>query len=43
MKKTGIIAGAIFVAFLILFFWLASGASPDNAPQDIKTIELGTP
>ncbi len=43
MKKLAIVAGGIALLLIIAFFWLAAGASPDHAPKDVKTIELGTP
>jgi len=40
MKKALIAVGAVVFLGLVAFMWLLSGASPDNAPQDVKTIEL---
>ncbi len=40
MKKLVIGGGIALVLLLAVFFWLLSGASADNAPQDIQTIEL---
>lgn len=40
MKKIGIIAGVVFVLFIGIFVWALSGASPDNAPTDIRTIDV---
>lgn len=40
MKKIGIIAGVVAVPFIGLFVWALSGASPDNAPTDIRTIDV---
>lgn len=40
MKKLVIGGGIVLVLLLALFFWLLSGASADNAPQEVKTIEL---
>jgi len=40
MKKALIAGGAILLLAIIALFWLASGASPDNAPQDVKVIDL---
>ena len=40
MKKLVIGGGIILVLFLVAFFWLLSGASADNAPQEVQTIEL---
>lgn len=40
MKKTGIIAGVISLLFIVLFVWALSGASPDNAPTDVRTIDV---
>ena len=40
MKKL-VIGGVIVLGLLLgLFVWLLSGASADNAPQEVKTIEL---
>ncbi len=40
MKKL-VIGGVIVLGLLLgLFVWLLSGASADNAPQKVKTIEL---
>jgi len=40
MKKLAIGGGIAFVLLIAVFFWLLSGASADNAPQETKTIEL---
>ena len=40
MKKLAIGGGLIAVLLLVIFFWLVSGASADNAPQEVQTIEL---
>jgi hypothetical protein len=40
MKKLAIGGGVLAVLFLVVFFWLVSGASVENAPQDVQTIEL---
>jgi len=40
MKKLAIGAIALIVVLLGLFLWLVSGASPNNAPQEMQTIEL---
>lgn len=40
MKKLAIGGGIAVIALLAVFFWLLSGASADNAPQDVQTIEL---
>ena len=40
MKKTLIGLGLGLIAILCLFFWLLSAASPKNAPQDLKVIEI---
>lgn len=40
MKKLAIGGGLLAVLLLAVFFWLVSGASPDNAPQEVQTIEL---
>lgn len=42
MKKTLIGLGLGLIAILCLFFWLLSAASPKNAPQDLKVIEIKT-
>jgi len=43
MKKIGIGLAALFIVILAAFLWLLSGASPDNAPQDVQVIELPKP
>ena len=40
MKKLAIGGGIALVLLLVAFFWLLSGASADNAPQEVQTIEL---
>jgi len=40
MKKLVIGGSIVLILFLALFFWLLSGASADNAPQELQTIEL---
>lgn len=40
MKKLVIGGGIALVLLLAVFFWLLSGASADNAPQELQTIEL---
>lgn len=40
MKKLAIGGGIVAVLLLVVFFWLVSGASADNAPQEVQTIEL---
>lgn len=40
MKKISIITGIVAVLFLALFFWALSGASPNNAPTDVRTIDV---
>ncbi|MEP1230114.1 MAG: hypothetical protein ABJG88_05520 [Litorimonas sp.] len=40
MKKALIGGGALLIVLGIAFLWLLSGASADNAPQDVKTIEI---
>ena len=40
MKTFAIGGGILLVLFLAVFFWLVSGASADNAPQEVQTIEL---
>lgn len=40
MKKLAIGGGIVAVLLLTVFFWLVSGASADNAPQEVQTIEL---
>lgn len=40
MKKLAVGGGIALVLLLALFFWLLSGASADNAPQEVQTIEL---
>ena len=40
MKKLAVGGGIALVLLLALFFCLLSGASADNAPQEVQTIEL---
>jgi len=40
MKKALIAFGAILFLGIIACIWLIGGASPDNAPQDIKVIDI---
>ncbi len=40
MKKALIGGGVILLLLIIAFLWLLSGASPDNAPQNIQTIDI---
>jgi len=40
MKKALIAGGAILLLVLVVFIWLLGAASPDNAPQDIKVIDI---
>lgn len=40
MKKLAIGGAIVLILLLVVFFWLLSGASPENAPQDIQTFEL---
>lgn len=40
MKKGLMIGAAVLAMFVGGLLWLAAGASPDNAPQDIKTIDV---
>ncbi len=40
MKKLVIGALVLLALFLGVFFWLVSGASPENAPQEAVTVEL---
>lgn len=40
MKKLAIGGGIVLLLLLAVFFWLLSGASADNAPQEMQTIEL---
>lgn len=40
MKKLAIGGGIAVVLLFAVFFWLLSGASADNAPQEVQTIEL---
>ena len=40
MKKFGIIAGLVLIALAALFFWGLSATSPDNAPTDVRTIDV---
>jgi len=40
MKKALMAIGTIIVLLIIGFVFLVGQASPDNAPQDIKVIDL---
>ncbi len=40
MKKLVIVGGIVLGLLLAVFFWLLSGASADNAPQEVQTIDL---
>lgn len=40
MKKALIAGGVILLLAIIAFMWLLSGASADNAPKDIKVIDI---
>ena len=40
MRKVGIIAGIACVLVFGLFFWLLGAAGPDNAPTDVRTIDV---
>ena len=40
MKKSLIGVGIVLIGLLIGFFLLLGKASPENAPQDVKIIEL---
>jgi len=40
MKKLAIGGGVAVILLIAVFFWLLSGASADNAPQDVQMIEL---
>ena len=40
MKKLVIGGGIALILLIAVFFWLLSGASSDNAPQEVQTIEL---
>jgi len=40
MKKALIASGAMLLLLIIAFIWLLGGASPDNAPQDVKVIDI---
>lgn len=40
MKKSLIAGGVVLIVLLIGFFVLLGKASPENAPQDVQTIEL---
>lgn len=40
MKKISIIAGIVAVLFIALFMWALSGASPENAPTDLRTLDV---
>lgn len=40
MKKALIAGGVILLLAFIAFIWLLSGASADNAPKEIITIDI---
>ena len=40
MKRAGISVVVVLIVLVAVFFWLLSGSSPDNAPQEIKVIDL---
>ena len=40
MKKIGILLLILFLALAGVFAWLVLEASPDNAPDEVITIEL---
>ena len=40
MKKFGLIAAVLLLLFVGLFLWALSGASDDNAPTDVRTIDV---
>lgn len=40
MKKFGIIAIIVFLLVIGVFVWALSGASPENAPMDVRTIDV---
>lgn len=40
MRKLGIGLGVVVFLFILGFIWLLSGASPENAPQEVVTIDL---
>jgi hypothetical protein len=40
MRKLAIGLGLFLVFVLALFFWGLSGANPENAPQETRTIDV---
>lgn len=40
MRKLMIGAGVALLVLLGLFFWGLNGAGPDNAPTDVRTIDV---
>ena len=40
MKKTGILLLVLLLALAGIFIWLLMEAGPDNAPDDVRVIEL---
>lgn len=40
MRKTVLIAAAVIAVILGGFVWLLAGAGPENAPTDVRTIDV---
>jgi len=40
MKKKMFLVGIVLLLILGVFFWSLSGASPQHAPDDLKTIDV---
>ncbi len=40
MKKKLFFVGVVLLVILAVFFWSLSGASPQHAPGDTKTIDV---
>lgn len=40
MKRVGIGVIAVLIVLVVVFFWLLSASTPENAPQEVKIIDL---
>jgi len=40
MKKSGLILVALLAMFIGMFIWALSGASDNQAPTDVRTIDV---
>jgi len=40
MRKIAIIASLVVIVFAGVFVWLLAGAGPENAPDDVRTIDV---